>query len=102
MFNEQRNFGSSNMKRNIHYILYLIAFIVIIIPVIIKEAAGASALEHSAELCLLVIGVILLIAGKVFSIRKKRQIPGEHIYMDIVIIIGLIVMLAWILINELR
>ena len=82
------------MKRNLNFILYGIALIIILIPIAMTEALK-SPMGQPAETIMLSIGLVLLIIGKGFSIRHKRMETGESIFLDVVIIVCLIAMIGW-------
>lgn len=87
------------MKKNMNYILYGIALIVILIPIAIQESTGKS-LSQFWEGGMLIAGIFCLIAAKISVIRKKRTETGESFFMDIAILLVLIVMAVWIAMKE--
>lgn len=87
------------MKKNMNYILYGIALIVILIPIAIQQSTGKQ-LPQLWEGGMLTAGIFFLIAGKIFVIRKKRTETKESFFMDIAILLVLIVMAVWIAIKE--
>lgn len=82
------------MKKNLNFVLYIIAFLIIMIPVIMTEAAGRP-MGQPWESITLSAGLVLLLAGKILTIRKKRTQTGESIFQDLVISVCLIVMIGW-------
>ncbi|MCC2865278.1 hypothetical protein [Hominibacterium faecale] len=86
------------MRKNLNFILYGIAMAIILIPIAMTEALHKP-MGQPAETWLLSGGLVLLIAGKLFSIKKKRQQTGESIFLDVVIVLCLAAMIIWMFIK---
>lgn len=82
------------MKKNINFVLYAIALIIILIPVVMTEAAGHP-IGQPWESITLSLGLLVLLAGKIITIRRKRTQTGESVFQDLVISICLVVMIGW-------
>lgn len=82
------------MKRNLNFILYGIALVIILIPIAMTEALK-SPMGQPGETFMLTAGLVLLIIGKGFSIRHKRAETGESIFLDIIIMVCLAAMIIW-------
>lgn len=86
------------MKRNVNFILYVIALIVILIPMALRQSLGHP-MNHLLETIMLSAGLVLLLIGKIFVIKQKRSETGESIFLDIVICACLICMVIWMFIR---
>lgn len=86
------------MKRNINFILYIFALIVILIPMALRQSLGHP-VDHLVESMMLSVGLVLLLIGKIFVIKQKRRETGESIFLDIVICACLICMVVWMFIR---
>lgn len=86
------------MKRNVNFILYVIALIVILIPMALRQSLGHP-MNHLLETIMLSAGLVLLLIGKIFVIKQKRRETGESIFLDIVICACLICMVIWMFIR---
>lgn len=86
------------MKRNANFILYIIALVVILIPVVLQQSLGHP-LNHFAETIMLSVGLVLLLLGKVLVIKRKHEETGESIFLDVVICACLICMVIWMFIR---
>lgn len=82
------------MKKNLNFVLYILALIIILIPIVMTEAIGKP-MGQPWESIILSAGLIVLLAGKIITIRKKRTQTGESIFQDLVISICLVVMIGW-------
>ncbi|MCQ4635870.1 hypothetical protein NE619_03945 [Anaerovorax odorimutans] len=82
------------MKNNLNFILYGIALVIILIPIAMTEALHRP-MGQPGETWVLSAGLVLLILGKLFSIKKKRQVTGESIFLDLVIVVCLVAMIIW-------
>ena len=87
------------MKQNINYILYGIALVVILIPIVLDQTGRA--VGQPAETILLSCGILFLVLGKICSIIKKRaqSVSGTSIFQDVVIIACLLAMMVWMIIK---
>ncbi len=82
------------MNRNANFILYAIALVVILIPMIVEQSMGHS-MNPLVETIMLCAGLVLLLIGKLFVIKRKRTETGESIFLDVVICACLICMVIW-------
>lgn len=82
------------MKRNLNFILYGIALIIILIPIAMEQAMR-NPMGQPMETIVLSIGLVILILGKLVSIKKKREETGESLFLDVVIIVCLLAMIIW-------
>lgn len=82
------------MRKNLNFILYGIALVIILIPIAMNEALHKP-MGQPAETWVLSGGLAVLIVGKLFSIKKKRQETGESIFLDVVIVACLAAMIIW-------
>lgn len=82
------------MKKNINFVLYAIALIIILIPVVMTEAIGRP-IGQPWESITLSLGLLILLAGKIITIRRKRTQTGESVFQDLIISICLVVMIGW-------
>ncbi len=82
------------MKRNANFILYAVALAVILIPMIAEQCMGRS-MNQLAETMTLCAGLVLLLIGKAFVIKRKHAETGESIFLDVVICVCLVCMVIW-------
>ncbi|MCI8647957.1 MAG: hypothetical protein HFE76_14470 [Firmicutes bacterium] len=82
------------MKKNINFVLYAIALIIILIPVVMTEVIGRP-IGQPWESITLSLGLLILLAGKIITIRRKRTQTGESVFQDLIISICLVVMIGW-------
>lgn len=94
LYESWRNF----MKRNLNFILYIMALIVILIPMALRQSLGHP-MNHLMESILLSVGLVLLLIGKIFVIKQKRRETGESIFLDLVICGCLSCMVIWMFIR---
>lgn len=76
------------MKAKINYILYVLALIIVIVPIILEQTGNP--LTEGMETILLVIGLLLLTVGKVSSAVRRRRAGEGGIFHDVIIIACLI------------
>lgn len=82
------------MKKNLNFILYFTALILILIPIIMTEGVGRP-LGQPWESTLLALGLLVLLIGKIIVIIRKKRQTGEPIFQDLIISGCLIVMMGW-------
>lgn len=76
------------MKAKISYILYCIALILVITPIVMEQTGNP--LEPMLETFVLIGGLLVLTIGKVLSALKRRRAGESSIFHDGVIIVCLI------------
>lgn len=83
------------MKKNLSFILYLIALVIILIPVIMTEVLH-NPMGQLNQTITMAIGAGILIAGKLLTIRKKYIAgAGSSIFQDGLIVVCLAAMVVW-------
>lgn len=82
------------MKKNINFLLYAIALIIILVPMVMTQVVNQP-LGQPWESIFLSFGLIVLLIGKIITIRRKHRETGERIFQDVVICICLVVMIGW-------
>ena len=82
------------MKKHLNYILYGIALLIILIPIAMTEVVK-SPMSQPQQTIVLSVGLLVLILGKLFSIKKKRSETGESIVLDALILVCLVAMIVW-------
>lgn len=82
------------MKKNVNFILYFIALILILIPIVMTEGLKHP-LGQPWESILLSLGLLVLLIGKIIVIIRKKTQTGEPIFQDLVISGCLIVIMGW-------
>lgn len=82
------------MKKNVNFILYFIALILILIPIVMTEGLKRP-LGQPWESILLSLGLLALLIGKIIVIIRKKTQTGEPIFQDLVISGCLIVIMGW-------
>lgn len=78
--------------KHLHFLLYLIALAVVFIPIALKEAGNP--LTKPLETVVLALGLLILIAGKMVSIKRKRA-NGERTQLDFIFIAILGIIILW-------
>ena len=87
------------MKQHLNYFLYAIALIVILIPIVLEQLGNPAG--QPAGTILLSCGILLLVLGKLCSIKNKRAqgVPGSSVFQDIIIIACLLAMMVWMIVR---
>lgn len=88
------------MKTKLSYILYCIALILVCAPMILEQTGNP--LTEPVETIVLIIGLVVLIIGKLISAFKRRKAGESSYFHDGIIVICLIGVAAYLVYTALQ